>query len=61
MADFLCLSVETVSRSLTELKISHVISLRGWRQIRVQDRAMLERLALGEAHVDSERPFRKAA
>ncbi len=61
MADFLCLSVETVSRSLTELKISHVISLRGWRQIRVQDRAMLEQLALGEVHIDSDKPLRKAA
>ncbi len=61
MADFLCLSVETVSRSLTELKISHVISLRGWRQIRIQDRAMLERLASGEAHIESDGHFRKAA
>jgi CRP-like cAMP-binding protein len=61
MADFLCLSVETVSRSLTELKISHVISLRGWRQIRIQDRAMLEQLAAGEAHIENERCYRKAA
>lgn len=53
IADFLCLSVETVSRSLTELKISHVISLRGWRQIRIQNRAMLERLAAGEIHIDT--------
>jgi CRP/FNR family transcriptional regulator len=61
MADFLCLSVETVSRSLTELKVSHVISLRGWRQIRIQDRAMLERLAMGDLHIAPERPSRKAA
>jgi CRP/FNR family transcriptional regulator, anaerobic regulatory protein len=61
MADFLCLSVETVSRSLTELKIAHVIRLRGWRQIEVRDRAMLERLALGEAHITNDRPVRKAA
>lgn len=61
IADFLCLSVETVSRSLTELKISHVISLRGWRQIRIQDRAMLERLATGEVHIENERNVRKAA
>lgn len=61
MADFLCLSVETVSRSLTELKVSHVISLRGWRQIRIQDPAMLERLATGEAHIENERNIRKAA
>jgi hypothetical protein len=38
-----------------------VISLRGWRQIRIQDRAMLERLALGEMHIATDRPFRKAA
>jgi CRP/FNR family transcriptional regulator, anaerobic regulatory protein len=61
IADFLCLSVETVSRSLTELKISHVISLRGWRQIRIQDRAMLERLASGEVHIDGDKHLRKAA
>lgn len=61
IADFLCLSVETVSRSLTELKISHVISLRGWRQIRIQDRAMLELLATGEVHIDGDKHFRKAA
>lgn len=61
MADFLCLSVETVSRSLTDLKVSHVISLRGWRQIRIQDRAMLECLAAGEAHIEHEKAIRKAA
>lgn len=61
IADFLCLSVETVSRSLTDLKISHVISLRGWRQIRIQDRAMLERLATGEVHIDGGKHFRTAA
>ena len=60
IADFLCLSVETVSRSLTELKVSHVISLRGWRQIRIQDRRLLERLASGEVQLD-DKPVRKAA
>lgn len=61
IADFLCLSVETVSRSLTDLKVSHVISLRGWREIRIQDRKMLEKLAAGEVHIDSDKQFRKAA
>lgn len=61
IADFLCLSVETVSRSLTDLKVSHVISLRGWRQIRIQDRAMLEKLAAGEIQIDGDKHFRKAA
>lgn len=50
MADFLCLSVETVSRSLTELKLSRTISLRGWRQIKIANRAALERLAWGDTH-----------
>ncbi len=48
IADFLCLSVETVSRSLTELKGARAISLRGWRQVRIHDIAMLEALADGE-------------
>jgi CRP-like cAMP-binding protein len=61
IADFLCLSVETVSRSLTDLKISHVISLRGWRQIRIQDRTTLEKLASGDVHIDGDKHFRKAA
>ena len=48
IADFLCLSVETVSRSLTELKVLQVISLRGWRNVRVHDEELLEALADGE-------------
>ncbi len=48
IADFLCLSVETVSRSLTELKTHHAISLRGWRNVRVHDEELLEALADGE-------------
>ena len=58
MADFMCLSVETVSRSLTELKQAQVISLRGWRQIKITDRAALLRLASGEIE---EMPLRRAA
>jgi CRP/FNR family transcriptional regulator len=49
MADFLCLSVETVSRSLTELKLAQIISLSGWRQIHIADDEALERLASGES------------
>lgn len=57
IADFLCLSVETVSRSLTELKATGAISLRGWRQVRIVDASLLESLAEGEdggvyAHAD---------
>lgn len=48
IADYLCLSVETVSRSLTELKAAGAISLRGWRQVRILDAALLEALAEGE-------------
>ncbi len=48
IADFLCLSVETVSRSLTELKMAHAISLRGWRNVRIHDTERLEALADGE-------------
>ena len=61
IADFLCLSVETVSRSLTELKIANIISLRGWRQINLVDRAALERLADGETVDDCASQWRKAA
>ena len=61
IADFLCLSVETVSRSLTELKIANIISLRGWRQIKLVDRAALERLADGETVDDCANRWRKAA
>ena len=49
IADFLCLSVETVSRSLTELKAAGAISLRGWRQVRIHDITTLEALAEGNA------------
>ena len=49
IADFLCLSVETVSRSLTELKEAKVISLCGWRQIKLNDRDALEAIASGES------------
>jgi CRP/FNR family transcriptional regulator len=48
IADFLCLSVETVSRSLTELKGARAISLRGWRNVRIHDTELLEALADGE-------------
>ena len=60
IADFLCLSVETVSRSLTELKVARMISLRGWRQIRVLDRRSLESVASGDIQLD-EKAMRKAA
>ncbi|MCE9523134.1 MAG: helix-turn-helix domain-containing protein [Alphaproteobacteria bacterium] len=61
IADFLCLSVETVSRSLTELKTAHIISLRGWRQIKLIDRDALERLAAGETMLDQGCHLKRAA
>jgi CRP/FNR family transcriptional regulator, nitrogen fixation regulation protein len=41
IADYLALSVETVSRSLTQLKRRGVIRLTGTRQIRILDRTAL--------------------
>jgi CRP/FNR family transcriptional regulator len=61
IADFLCLSVETVSRSLTELKTARIISLRGWRQIKLADLDALERFADGETMDGSGYHFKKAA
>jgi CRP-like cAMP-binding protein len=42
IADHLAISVETVSRSLTELKQRGAIALAGTRQIRIVDRAALD-------------------
>lgn len=61
IADFLCLSVETVSRSLTELKTARIISLRGWREIKLADLDALERFADGETLDGSGCHFKKAA
>jgi CRP/FNR family transcriptional regulator, anaerobic regulatory protein len=46
MADFLGLTIETVSRQLTRLKVLGAITLaRGGRSILITDRAALEPLA----------------
>jgi CRP/FNR family nitrogen fixation transcriptional regulator len=42
IADYLALSVETVSRALTDLKRSGVIALSGPRQLRIVDRDAIE-------------------
>jgi CRP-like cAMP-binding protein len=42
IADYLALSVETVSRALTSLKRSGVIALSGPRQLRIVDRDAIE-------------------
>ena len=43
IADYLAVSVETVSRALTDLKHSGAIKLSGTRQVRVVDRRVLEK------------------
>jgi CRP/FNR family nitrogen fixation transcriptional regulator len=42
IADYLAVSVETVSRSLTDLKHRGVIKLSGTRMVKIVDRAVLE-------------------
>jgi CRP-like cAMP-binding protein len=49
IADFLCMSVETVSRSLTELKSTGLIALEGWRRVTLLNRAALAKVAAGGA------------
>lgn len=44
IADYLALSVETVSRSLTQLKRCGVIRLLGMRRIKIVDREAIEGL-----------------
>lgn len=47
IADYVGLAVETVSRALTELRRSRVISFRSVRNVRICDRGALEELADG--------------
>lgn len=49
MGDYLGLTVETVSRTITKLKTSGVISLKQGNRIELTDRDMLEALAGGDA------------
>lgn len=52
IADFLYMSVETVSRCLTDLKHAGLIGVRGWRQITINDHDALTQIALkDEEHV----------
>ena len=44
IADYLAISVETVSRSLTELRRSGLIAFTGTRRVRIIDRNALEDL-----------------
>ena len=61
IADYLCLSVETVSRTLTELKHAQIISLRGWRLVKLLNRCALKDLAAGAAEFDGASQLREAA
>jgi CRP/FNR family nitrogen fixation transcriptional regulator len=56
IADYLAISVETVSRALTTLKRRGVIKFTGSRQLRIVDRAALERYQRPEkANASAER------
>jgi CRP-like cAMP-binding protein len=61
IADYLALSVETVSRSLTELKQRGLIRFVGTRQIKIVDRAALEDGMFDEHGCGRHLPARAAA
>jgi CRP/FNR family transcriptional regulator len=50
IADFLSLTIETVSRTFTKLRQSGIIELVQSQLVVIRDRDALERLAAGEAH-----------
>jgi DNA-binding transcriptional regulator LsrR (DeoR family) len=56
IGDYLALSVETVSRSLTQLKRRGVIRLTGTRQIRIIDRISIDEGEDRCAAIDGRRP-----
>ena len=58
IADFLSLSIETVSRTFTKLRHSGLIDLKQSSLLLIRDRRELERLAAGEAKSTSERSRR---
>ncbi len=53
IADFLGLTIETVSRTFTKLKTSRVISLLPGNLVRIVDRSRLEELAAGDTDGDA--------
>lgn len=53
IADFLGLTIETVSRTFTKLKTSRVISLLPGNFVRIVDRGRLEELAAGDTDGDA--------
>ncbi len=51
IADFLGLTIETISRTLTKLRSAKVIDLEQCTLVRIINTALLERLAAGEASI----------
>jgi CRP-like cAMP-binding protein len=49
IADYLAMAVETVSRTLTELRARHAIAYRNARRVQICDREVLERVPMGWA------------
>jgi CRP-like cAMP-binding protein len=49
MADFLSLTIETVSRTFTKLRLAGIIDLAHSSLVVIRNRRALERLAAGEA------------
>ena len=58
IADYLALSVETVSRSLTQLRRREVIRLTGTREIRILDRSALAKGDEDQTRISPSSPIR---
>jgi CRP/FNR family transcriptional regulator, anaerobic regulatory protein len=52
IADYLGLTIETVSRTFTKLKVDRVISLRARNRVEIVDRDLLEQFAAGDGDRD---------
>lgn len=52
IADYLGLTIETVSRTFTKLKVDRVISLRARNKVEIVDRDLLEQFAAGDGDRD---------
>ncbi|MEQ8747955.1 helix-turn-helix domain-containing protein [Pyruvatibacter sp.] len=50
MGDYLGLTVETVSRSITKLKTSGIITLKEGNRVQINDRELLDAIATGDGH-----------
>jgi CRP-like cAMP-binding protein len=61
IADYLALSVETVSRSLTQLRRREVIRLTGTREIRILDRSALAKGDEDQTRITGSSPHTRTA